>query len=182
MGQRQAEISTDRRRYERSQPVRIQVRFPNPSSAPATGDLQVQVERKGHRFSNVTLKRSPGAHNVFEGALSQAQEGEYEIRLVPLPSLEGPMPTANFRVEPPASEMERVPMNQPELLRTAEKSGGKFYTPVNTESLLRDLPKPQKVPLDTDPPIPLWNTWPMLALFLCLLTAEWVLRKRKQMV
>lgn len=182
LGQRQAEISTDRRRYERSQPVRIQVRFPNPAAAPASGEVQVQVERKGHRFSNVTLKRSPGARNVFEGALSQAQEGEYEIRMVPLPGMEGGIPTTSFRVEPPASEMERVPMNQPELVRTAEKSGGKFYTAVNTDSLLRDLPKPQKVPLDTDPPIPLWNTWPMLTLFLCLLTAEWVLRKRKQMV
>ena len=38
------------------------------------------------------------------------------------------------------------------------------------------------VPLDTDPPIPLWNTWPVLALFLLLLTVEWVFRKRKQMV
>jgi hypothetical protein len=38
------------------------------------------------------------------------------------------------------------------------------------------------VPLDTDPPIPLWNTWPVLALFLLVITAEWVLRKRKQMV
>ena len=48
--------------------------------------------------------------------------------------------------------------------------------------LARHLPKPEKVPLDTDPPIPLWNTWPVLAVFLGLLTAEWLLRKRKQMV
>ncbi|MBX6312507.1 MAG: hypothetical protein IRY99_06250, partial [Isosphaeraceae bacterium] len=48
--------------------------------------------------------------------------------------------------------------------------------------LLKDLPAPQKVPLDTDPPIPLWNTWPILGLFLTILTAEWILRKRKQMV
>ena len=47
---------------------------------------------------------------------------------------------------------------------------------------LADLPKPSKVPLDTDPPIPLWNTWPVLGLFLALITLEWVLRKRKQMV
>ena len=47
---------------------------------------------------------------------------------------------------------------------------------------VKDLPKPSPVPLDTDPPIPLWNTWPVLALFLGLLTLEWVFRKRKQMV
>jgi hypothetical protein len=49
-------------------------------------------------------------------------------------------------------------------------------------SLLELLPAPQKVPLDTDPPIALWNTWPVFALFLVLIGAEWVLRKRRQMV
>ena len=73
-------------------------------------------------------------------------------------------------------------MNQAELIRAATASGGKFYTPLDAESLLKDLPQPSKVPLDTDPPIPLWNTWPVLALFLALITMEWVLRKRKQMV
>ncbi len=49
-------------------------------------------------------------------------------------------------------------------------------------SLLELLPTPQKVPLDTDPPIALWNTWPVFALFLLTIGAEWVFRKRKQMV
>jgi hypothetical protein len=92
------------------------------------------------------------------------------------------MPTTSFRVEAPVVELERTQMNQPELLRAAELTGGKFYTPLGVESLLKDLPKPSKVPLDTDPPIPLWNTWPVLSLFLLLITTEWVFRKRRQMV
>ena len=67
-------------------------------------------------------------------------------------------------------------------IRVAESTGGKFYTPLTAVTLLKDLPKPSKVPLDTDPPIPLWNTWPILTLFLLLITTEWVFRKRKQMV
>ena len=51
-----------------------------------------------------------------------------------------------------------------------------------TERLLEELPRPQKVPLDTDPPIPLWNTWTVLAVFLAVVVAEWVLRKRNQLV
>jgi hypothetical protein len=47
---------------------------------------------------------------------------------------------------------------------------------------MQALPKPSTVPLDTDPPIPLWNTWPILTLFLLLITTEWVFRKSKQMV
>jgi hypothetical protein len=39
VGQKQAEITTDRRRYQRGQPVQIQVRFPNPGLAPSSGEI-----------------------------------------------------------------------------------------------------------------------------------------------
>lgn len=182
LGQRQAELTTDRRRYQRNQPIQIRVRFPNPALAPTNGELNVQVEKKGQGPRKLTLKASPTARNIFEGALPQAAEGDYDIRLLPPPALEGAIPTASFRVDAPASELERVQMNEAELRRAARLTGGTYYTPATISTLLKDLPKPQKVPLDTDPPIPLWNTWPVLGLFLSLITAEWLLRKRKQMV
>ncbi len=130
----------------------------------------------------MTLNQLAGTRNVFEGALPQSTEGDYEVRLLPPPILDGPIPTATFRVDAPASECERVQMNEPELLRAASTTSGKFYTPLTTDKLLEQLPKPVPVALDTDPPIPLWNTWPVLGLFLALITLEWVLRKRRQMV
>jgi hypothetical protein len=182
IGQKQAEVQTDRRRYQRNQPIQIRVRFPNPARAPGTGEVAVEVQKKGQGPRKLVLKASPTARNIFEGALPQAPEGEYEVRLIPPPVLEGPIPTAAFRVDAPASELEHVQMNEPELVRAAGVSGGKFYTPATVGTLLKDLPRPEKVPLDTDPPIPLWNTWPVLGVFLTLITAEWLLRKRKQMV
>lgn len=181
-GKRQAEIQADRRAYERGQPVQIRVRFPNPGLAPAGDEATVQVERQGGTSRTIKLTRSPGASNVFEGVLSRAAEGEYTARLLPPPVLEGPIPTATFRVEAPAGEFERVQMNEPELRRAASAAGGVYYAATAAASLLEDLPRPAKVPLDTDPPIPLWNTWPALALFLALLAAEWILRKRARMV
>jgi hypothetical protein len=183
LGQKQAEIVTDRRRYQRQQPVRFQVRFPNPGLAPSSGELSLQVDRKGQPPRRVPLKRSASAQNLFEGALPPLPEGEYEVRLLPPPILEGGMPTSSFRVDPPAGEFERVQMNEPELVRAATLSGGQFLTPSRSPAdLLKDLPAPQMVPLDTDPPIPLWNTPALLVLFLTILVMEWVLRKRKQMV
>jgi hypothetical protein len=182
LGQRQAEIQTDRRRYQRNQPIQIRVRFPNPGIAPTRGEVTVQVEPKGRGSRRLTLKQAPGSRNLFEGALPQEAEGDYTVRLLPPPVLEGPIPTTSFRVEPPAGEMERIAMNEPELTRSATATGGKFYTPESTTRLLDELPRPEKVPLDTDPPIPLWNTWPVLGLFLAVATAEWVLRKRRQLV
>jgi len=181
-GQRQAEVQTDRRRYQRGQPIQFRVRFPNPGLAPTSGDVVIQVERSGQGPRKLTLKLVPGTRNVFEGALPQAAEGDYQVRLMPPPVLEGPIPMASFRVEAPVNEFERIEMNGPELIRAAESTGGKYYTPLTAETLLKDLPRPSKVPLDTDPPIPLWNTWPVLSLFLVLITLEWVFRKRKQMV
>jgi hypothetical protein len=142
----------------------------------------IQVERKGSGPRKLTLKLVPGTRNLFEGALPQAAEGEYQVRLMPPPVLEGPIPTAAFRVEPPVNEFENIQMNGPELFRAAEATGGKFYTPLTADTLLKDLPKPSLQPLDTDPAIPLWSTWPVLASFLVLITMEWIFRKRNQMV
>jgi hypothetical protein len=182
VGQRQAEVQTDRRRYERGQPIQVRVRFPNPGLAPAGGTVAVQVERNHLGPRKLTLNQLTGTRNVFEGALPQAPEGDYEVRLLPPPILEGQIPTATFRVEAPASEFERIQMNEPELIRASESTGGKFYNPITAATLLDDLPRPAPQPLDTDPPIPLWNTWPVLTLFLIMITLEWVLRKRRQMV
>ncbi len=182
IGQKQAEIQTDRHRYQRNQPIQIRVRFPNPAVAPPGGEVHVLVERKGLGSRRLPLKLAPGTHNLFEGSLPPEAEGDYTLRLLPPPVLEGPIPTTTFRVDPPAGELERTELNQTELTRASAASGGKFSRPEASDGLLKDLPKPQKVPLDTDPPIPLWNTWPVLILFLMLITVEWVLRKRKQMV
>ena len=183
VGQRQAEVQTDRRRYQRNDPIVVRVRFPNPALAPGSREVTVEVERKGGTGPRkLPLKASPNAPNLLEGVLPQAIEGEYTVRLLPPPVLEGGLPSTAFRVDPPAGELERVQMNEPEMRLAALASGGAFYTPVDTEALLSSLPRPLQVPLDADPPIALWNTWPVLALFLTILVAEWVLRKRKQMV
>jgi hypothetical protein len=182
VGQRLAEVSTDRRRYQRGQPIQFRVRFPNPAVAPKKGNVTIQIGHTGQGTRKLDLKPAPQTKNVFEGAIPQAAEGDYEVRLLPLPGIEGVIPSTTFRVDAPINEFEHIEMNGPELLRAAESTGGKFYTPSGADALLRDLPKPSKVPLDTDPPIPLWNTWPALGLFLGLLTLEWVFRKRKQMV
>ena len=92
VGQRQAEVQTDRRRYQRGQPIQFRVRFPNPGLAPKSGDVTIQVGRAGQGSRKLALKLVPGTRNVFEGALPQAAEGDYEVRLLPPPVLEGADP------------------------------------------------------------------------------------------
>ncbi len=181
LNQKQAEVTTDRKRYTRNQTALVQVRFPNPALAPKD-EVNIEVAKKGQGPRKLSLKATPGAKNVFEGVLPPQPEGEYEVKMLPLPVLTGQLPSSTFRVDPPASEQEKVQMNEVELKRAANSTGGKFYTAETVGTLLDDLPSPQKVPLDIDPPIALWNSSPILTLFLLMAAMEWVFRKRKQMV
>lgn len=182
LGRKGAELATDRLRYQRNQPVQIRVSFPNPAVAAGLKQVNVSVETKGRPPRRLALDVVPGSPSLFEGALPQALEGEYTVKLLPPPVLEGDLPACVFRVDPPAGERERIQMNEPELRRVAELTGGRFFTLADLAQLPEQLPPARKVPLDTDPPIPLWNRWPTLALLVLLLGTEWVLRKRKQLV
>jgi hypothetical protein len=221
VGQRQAEVATDRLRYRRGQPIQVQVRFPNPALAQDLRALTVEVKREGQGARKVTLRPAPGsvAKNLFEATMPPLTEGKYDVRLLPPPAMLGDLPSTTFQVDPPAGEYVRVEMDREDLSAAAKMSGGQFFrwdektkrveTPGSSavepapspglangtgagaatstsesrdKTLLELLPAPEKVPLDTDPPIPLWTNWPVYALFLTLIGAEWVLRKRKQMV
>ncbi len=236
LGQKQAEVVTDRRRYHRGQPVQIQVRFPNPGLSQNLREVNVQVLAEGQGPRRLALRPSPGSRvrDLFEGSLPPLVEGRYKVELLPPPALSGTLPSTTFQVDPPAGEFVRVSMDTEDLASAARLTGGQFFRwdqetkhveagrarsnattspatpgpgdgltgepkssagdgaePLETgttseepgeKTLLELLPRPQKVPLDNDPPMALWNTWPVLFLFLGLITAEWVLRKRKQMV
>jgi len=77
----------------------------------------------------------------------------------------------------PPGEFARVEMDAAELKRVAEATKGRFYTYATAGRLLDDLPAGRQVPIESLPPRPLWNTWPVLVLFLLLLVSEWILRK-----
>ena len=47
LGQKQAEVPTDRRRYQRNQPVQVRVRFPNPGLAPPAARSSSRSSARG---------------------------------------------------------------------------------------------------------------------------------------
>ncbi len=68
------------------------------------------------------------------------------------------------------------------MRRLAEQTKGRYYTPLDAERLVADLPEGRQVPVESLPPVPLWNKWPVLGLALVLLVSEWLLRKFAGMV
>ncbi|MFO0945118.1 MAG: VWA domain-containing protein [Planctomycetota bacterium] len=179
---RSVELLVDRRQYRRGEPVQVRVRFLDESLAPRGDDaVSVTLEHEVHGNRTLQLKASPDRPTVFEGVFSQAQDGRYRLRLSG-PAIESPPSPVEFSVKPPPGELDRVQMNEAELRQVAEATGGHYYRLADANNLFSALPPGRRVALHTDPPFPLWNTPPALFLFVLLLCAEWILRKRKSMV
>jgi uncharacterized membrane protein len=179
-GQR-AVLSTDRREYSPGEPVKLRIRFADERLAPAEDDgVTVVVEQAGRQTQKVAIRRTSG-RGSFEGTLSRPMPGSYHAWMA-IPRVEGAAPAADFTVNPPAGEFAQIRMDAAALREAAAATGGKYYTVETASQLLADLPPGRQVPIETLPPIPLWNRWPVLLVFLSLLIAEWVMRKRRGMV
>ncbi len=179
---RSAELAADRREYRRGESVRLWVRFLDDRKAPEQDDgVTVIIEQEGQQNRRVQLHRNPASRGMFEGLLSKPPVGKYHAWIA-TPALEGGGTPIDFRVVPAPGEFERVQMELAELKRAAELTKGRWYTTIDTSKLLSDLPPGQPVPIETLPPIVLWNQWPLLMIFLTLIVGEWVIRKRKGML
>lgn len=175
-------LVADRGEYAPGESVQLRVRFSDERLAPADDHgVTVVVELPGRQTQRLSLHRAAMGRGVFEGTISHPLPGNYHAWIA-VPALEGQTPATDFTVTPPAGEFTRVRMDSAELRRAAEQSGGRFYTFETADRLAHDLPSGRQVPIESLPPRPLWNAWPLLALFLALLIAEWILRKRRGMV
>lgn len=163
-------------------PLQIRVRFFDETQIPQNDDpVEVSVNRDGVPMTSLQLKQSPNNRNVFEGLVTDPGEGHYRVKLTS-PILSGPVPTDGFDVIAPPGEMENIQTNLSLLESIAEQTGGKFFTLLNASQIQEHLPVGQRISLETDQPIPLWNRWPVLLLFLSLLICEWLLRKYKRLL
>ncbi len=181
-GGRSVSLTTDRREYRRGESVQLRARFADARLAPAEDDgVTVVLEHQGHKTRRIKLHRGSAARGMFEAVVSKPAMGSYHAWIANA-AVEGQTPAADFTVVAPPGEFERVQMDSAALRRAAKRTKGGFYTPADADRLLDDLPEGRQVPVEPLPPKPLWNKWPLLLLFLMLLTAEWLLRKTGGMV
>jgi hypothetical protein len=132
---------------------------------------------------------------VLEGRIPDLAPGQYRIELA-IPDLKDELklqPSDDrrkawqrdtfFVTSPQGEEMVDLATNWPDLIDIAEKTGGKVFTAENAarlaDLLAREARKPEYRTVIQHPPSDhkLWQFWPTLALFLVLVTVEWVGRK-----
>jgi von Willebrand factor type A domain len=178
---RGAQLVADRREYRQGDAVRLRARFLDPQLAPANEAVTVLIDSPGQARRRIALQRNLAAAGIFEGLLVDLAEGEYEAIMVQ-PQLTGNPPATRFAVVAAPGELSRLEMDAAALAAAAETTGGKFYRLVNADRLPAELPAGRRTPLESLPPVPLWNRWWLLAMFLACITSEWILRKRKGML
>jgi len=179
---RAAELVVERERFERGEPVRLRARFFDDRLAPPEDNgVTVVLEQEGRRSRRVTLQRGDAVRGTFEGTLTTLGEGKYHAWMA-VPALEGGAPSADFLVTATDGETSRLEMDGAELRRAAELSGGRFYTLETAGSLLTDLPRGRQVRIEALPPRPIWNSWKIALVFVVLLVAEWLLRRRAGLI
>lgn len=181
-GNRGVEMASDRSVYRSGEPVRVRARFIDPGALPAPGEaVTAVVERQGGGKTEVPLNLHEAGSDVFEGLLRPPQPGHYHVWLATPASGDNPA-ACDFQVDIADEELSRRETAVRDLERAAELSGGQFFSITDVDELQDVLPSGDPVTLSRGRMIPLWDRWEVLLLFVGVLTAEWLLRKRGRLV
>ncbi|MBM4001857.1 MAG: VWA domain-containing protein [Planctomycetes bacterium] len=179
LGSDRIELSTYRQGdYTLGEPVRFRARFHDPRNAPSADQgVVLALQHASGTRRTLQLAREPASRGVFEGSASLLAEGEYRAWLIE-PTLKGAPSSVDFRILPARTETARLEVDLAELSAAAERSAGQMFRVSEIDRLLTELPLGRRVRVEPMPAQPLWNLWPWPTLFVALLTAEWLIRKR----
>ena len=162
--------------------MRLRARFVDERRLPPEGTpVTVVTERGGAHQQTLELRPLESAPTVYEGTLSQPAAGGWHA-WISSPDGEGAPPACEFSVTVPEQELRRREADLADLTRAAELSGGQVVPFQRIDELSGLLPRGQPVPVASAQKIPLWARPEWLVLFVSLLSAEWMLRKRARLV
>jgi hypothetical protein len=175
-------IETDRTVYRRGDRVQIFANVVdeafNPVLTPTYRVHVGEVDENAGQSQPVTLKPEPGRPGLFSGYFTPGEEGRFQV-LAPQ-DLRDFANTAEFHVNAFEQEMRVTGVQQDELDRIAEVSGGQSLGISQMPSLPVLLDKP---PIQTSyvRQRSLWDPWPVLLAFIAMTGAEWFIRRRHDM-
>lgn len=174
---KRVQLALERPENVLGRPAYVYARAFDPEFRPWTGErIRARLEALDgpagpERERTLALEAVPGQPGDYRALLPNDAVGRFAVRV------DEPAPAAlEFRVNlPPQHELEVAGMEEEALRAAAEASGGAFYREEDLHRLAGAL-RPRSSPATVRRETLLWNA-PVLAIFVALIGAEWVLRK-----
>ena len=144
--------------------------------------FDVVVITPSERRETVSLPRE--TEGVFTGSILASESGPYRLWLEdPDDSSAEPKSPRIVTVTVPSTETDDPVLDELLLKRVAARSGGRYERLEDASRLLGGLDDPKRErPLDDPEREEMWAGFPQLALLVGLLAAEWIVRKRANLV
>lgn len=179
------ELLTDKSLYDINEAIQISARVRDVDFDPlAREKFEVQLEDEQGRATPIDLSNVDPDEGLFEGTLRLGLPGQYQVWLEDWTGREaGRLSPKSFRVEVPQHEWENPVLARDTLESIAEATKGRYYGLDSFADALDDIEgevreRPKGEPTRDE----LWSSWPALLAFLSLLAAEWIIRKRANLI
>ena len=179
------QLGADRTRYEPNQAVRVRARIVRADLSPVLSqDVAVKLYRGEKLVMSRRMEYQPSSAGMYEAALGILAGGKYRVELEapdaePILAMDKVSAVrAEFAVDDvgPAEEME-LSADTAMLGRLASLSGGVVVQPDQAQEVVDALGQRSHT-LSRRRELRLWDSWPLLALIIAAVSAEWIIRKR----
>ena len=177
------DLATDLAGYDLGDRVLVTARVKDKEFQPLQAEsFPVHVLRPGGATETLDAKQEePG---VFKAALIAAEAGSYRLWLEdPDAPDAGPRSPRIITASVPSAENDDPLLDEPLLRGLAAQTGGRYARLADAPELLDSLRDPSRERAVDEPEREeLWASWPPLLLLVGLLSAEWAVRKRANLV
>lgn len=178
-GNKRGMVLTDKDTYQLGDVIQVSARlfdqeFKPLQLAEVEGTYALEGEER-----KLVLTRNDDKPGWFEGSFVAPRTGGCQLA-VPLPgdALNPEVARREIQIERPNLEILRPQLQRDELKTLAESSpGGRYYDVGDAQQAAEAIPDCHESTTIRSRPVPLWDNGWTLALAVCLLGAEWSLRK-----
>ncbi len=180
LGQRRLRFNADKATYEQGQQVRLELKVIDPMLLPQLPpQMRVDiVDEKGVTVRQETLQRQESPSDLYAVTFPGDVLGKFTVKLPDAVTNSTNMDVP-IEVIYPRLELSKPQVDELMLRRLAPPEQ---IVPLAEARKLPDLIKSAARTVPVPNTEPLWNRWQALAIFMLLLTSEWVLRKAYGMI
>lgn len=177
------QVATSKPVYEGGEPVEFMAQVLDPQFEPMEdAEVRLEVRRADapeQTAATLLLERRPGKPGEYAGSLPGLGPAEYTAEAVAVRAgAEVGRDTTLVTVETYSVEFVDTSQDVDLLRELAARTGGRYATTAEAAAVARELPLNQQ-PVLLHSEIEIWNTMPLFVVFVVLLSAEWLLRKRR---